>query len=136
MADNLPTVPVQTTDLSPKEVERAKAYEEAGLPGIIDINNNQIARMIDLYLGGCTYTQVCNILGIKKDIVLYLAQRHNWFEAKQEYHEELKEKIRSRVISSKLRNAEFMLLFVQALAKENRTKGKELFGDRQREFHG
>lgn len=116
---NLPTVPsVSSTDLTQSEIDKVNNYKEQGMPGLAEINDTKMYRMLELYLSGSTYTQIASMLRIKKVIILYLAESGGWFTAKQEYENEVKEKIKNSVVYAKLRNAEFMLLLVQAWRKK------------------
>lgn len=114
---NLPIVQDETSDISDSEMIKVKRYIEDGLPGIGEITNSDLYRMLDLYLGGSTYSQIANTLETKKVIVLYLAHTNNWYVIKKEYLGEIQEKIKNRVVDSKLRSQEFMLLLVQAWQK-------------------
>lgn len=110
---NLP-VEQKDNDFTDSELDKIQEYKDEGLPGIIDVTTADMHRMLELYLSGSSYTQISSILRIKKKIVLYLAHKSNWFEMKQEYFNEIQEKIRTRVIESKLKSSEFMLLMIQA----------------------
>lgn len=114
---NLLSIANATTDMTQSEMDKVAGYKSEGLPGIVDITNNELYRMYDLYLSGSTYTQIANTLKIKKVMILYLAHHNKWFESKQEFINELQEKIKARVIETKLRTSEFMLLTVQAYQK-------------------
>lgn len=115
---NLPTlITTQTTDFTQSELDKIKHYKEQGMPGLTEVDDAKLYRMLELYLTGSTYSQIASMLRLKKVIVLYLAETSNWYTAKQEYENETKEKIKNSVISAKLRNAEFMLLLVQAWRK-------------------
>ena len=117
MSDNLP-VQKQTTDITTTEMAKVTEFIEKGLPGIAEVPDHKLHRMLDLYLSGSTYTQIANILELKKVVVLYFAYKSNWFELKQEFLLEIEEKIKNRVIDAKLKNKEFMLLLVQAWQKK------------------
>lgn len=116
MPNELTTIP--ESDLTESEATKVRTYIESGLPGIGDINDTQLYRMLDLYMSGSTYSQISSTLEVKKIIVLYLAQSNNWYLAKKEYLNEIQEKIKSRVVDAKLRNKEFTLLLVQAWQKK------------------
>lgn len=116
MSNELTTV--KDTDLSELELDKIRSYMEAGLPGIGDINNTQLHRMLDLYMSGSTYTQIAHTLEIKRIIVIYLAHINKWYLVKREGLNEIQEKIIGRVLDSKLRNQEFRLLLIQAWQKK------------------
>lgn len=108
----------KTTDITESEFEKIKKYKEEGLPGVAEVTQTQLFRMYDLYLGGSTYTQIADILRLPRNVVLYLAHSSNWFQSKQEYLNELQEKIKYRVAESNMKSKEFMLLLVQSYQKK------------------
>lgn len=114
---NLPSL-TPTTDLTESELKKIDKFMEDGLPGIATVTDSKLYRMLDLYLNGSTYSQISNTLEIKKIYVLYFAKTANWYDIKQNYLSEIQEKIKSRVVDSKLRSQEFMLLLVQAWQKK------------------
>jgi hypothetical protein len=114
---NLPTV-IGSSDMTESEVGKVKKFIDDGLPGIATVTDDKIHRMLDLYLNGSTYTQISNILEIKKIYVLYFAHKANWEQVRQEYLNEIQEKIKNRVVDSKIRSQDFMLLLVQTWQKK------------------
>jgi hypothetical protein len=116
---NLPAVlAVPTSDFTEHDNKKLAEYRELGLPGVVSITEAQLFRMYDLYLGGCTYSQISNMLEIKRNIVLYYSHTNKWYEARTNYLAEVQEKIKNRVADTKIRNKEFMLLLVQAWQKK------------------
>lgn len=120
MSEKLPSLvkDVKDTDLTASEVNKVQIYKQNGLPGISEVTDAMMHRMLDLYLTGSTYSQISQMLNIKKTTILYLAHVGQWYLTKQEYINEAQEKIKSRVIDAKVRNQEFMLLLVQAWQKK------------------
>lgn len=114
---NLPALQ-SSTDMTESEISKVKKFVDDGLPGISTVTDAMLYKMLDLYLNGNTYSQISSILEIKKIYVLYFAQSANWVLVKEEYLNEIQEKIKSRVVDSKLRSQEFMLLLVQAWQKK------------------
>jgi hypothetical protein len=115
--NNLPALK-SSVDMTPSEIAKVERFIEDGLPGVANVTDAQLHRMLDLYLNGCTYSQISNMLEIKKVYILYFAQSANWMQVKEEYLNEIQEKIKSRVVDSKLRSQEFMLLLVQSWQKK------------------
>lgn len=113
---NLPTV--IETDITETEMVKVNKFIEDGLPGVGAITDTQLYRMYELYLTGSTYTQISTALGIKKTIILYMSHNSGWYNSKKEYLQEIQEKIKNRVVESKLRSSEFILLYVQAFQKK------------------
>jgi hypothetical protein len=116
MSNQLTTI--QDTDLTESELVKVQHYKEEGLPGISVVTDEQLAKMLELYITGSTYTQISKTLNVKKVIIQYFAHTTGWYETKKEYLNEIQEKIKTRVIDAKLRNKEFMLTLVQAWQKK------------------
>lgn len=113
---NLPEI--YESDIPDHEMIKVKRYIEDGMPGLVSITESKIYQMIDLYMTGSTYTQIASTLELKKVIVMYLAYNQSWYMVKREYLLEVQEKIKNRVLDSKLRSQEFMLTLVQAWQKK------------------
>ena len=114
---NLPTV-IQETDIMESEMVKVNQFIEDGLPGLVNITDSQMYRMYDLYLTGSTYSEISSTLNIKKVIILYLSHNSGWYTSKKEYLSEVQEKIKNRVVESKLRSHVFMLQLVQSWQKK------------------
>jgi hypothetical protein len=112
-------IPTQTAtgDISDKDSVKIQAFIDAGHPGLVTLTESTLYRMADLYLSGHTYWQISNITGAKRDLVMYVARKYGWFDNKQEYIFELQEKIKGRVIESKLVSQDFLLLLNQTWQK-------------------
>ena len=114
---NLPII-VPTTDLTTADLEKVAKFIERGLPGVADATDAKLFRMYELYLSGSTYSQIASMLEIKRIIVIYFSHANSWYETKAEYLSEIQDKIKNRIVDTKLRNKEFMLLLVQAWQKK------------------
>ena len=114
-----------TTDLSELDLARVEKYKEGGLPGIFQVKEEHLVRMLDLYLSGKPYVQISRILKLDKTIIMYLSQKYGWYVARQEMHHELEATIRNRVIESKVIAQDFLLqlshLFQKKLGKQIRS---------------
>jgi hypothetical protein len=99
----------KTSDITSKEMQQVEKYKEAGLPGITSISDVGVAKAIDMYMGGKTYHEISKILGIKKDIILYLGHKFNWYGTKMEHLEILDANLKERILQANLVNQDFML---------------------------
>lgn len=117
MSDKLQVI-VQDTDLTPSELNKVQIYKQNGLPGVTEVTDAMMHRMLDLYLTGSTYSQISQMLNVKKTTILYLAHVGQWYVTKKDYINEAQENMKGRVFNAKLRNQEFMLLLVQAWQKK------------------
>ena len=107
-----------TTDMTPQEIEKLNAFVEEGLPGISKVTPEVIEKMAGLYLSGKTYGQVSNIVRQPKAAVMFIARRDNWFSVRQDYLQELDERMKTRVAEAKLMSQDFMLDLMQTFQKK------------------
>lgn len=108
------------TDITPKELIKVAEYKEAGMPGLASVAQNQVvlAKALDLYMSGKTYGEISKIAGIKKDIVLYLAHKFDWYGAKMEQLTILDANIKDRILQANLVNKDFVLQIQQFFLKK------------------
>lgn len=120
MSDSkLPEIVVEdTTDLTEQDRTRIEAYKEAGLPGLTALEETKLARIMDLYLSGKTYRQIATTMQLKKDMILYLSDRFNWFLMRKEYLEDLEKSIRARLVEAKVVNQDFLLQLIHMWQKK------------------
>jgi hypothetical protein len=116
MSENLPAEK-PNTDLSPKDLEKVKQFAADGMPGLAKLGESDFHRMAELYMNGATYWQISSIVSQPRALIMYLSHTYGWFEAKQEMQQEMQEKIKARVIDSKLASQDFILLMIQAYQK-------------------
>lgn len=120
--DNLPKNPesqdieeAPSTDLSKADLDSIKDFESRGLPKLAHVDDVTVARMMDLYLSGKPYTEICRTMRTERALVVYLSKKLDWFSARRAYLMELQSTIKSRMVESKLRNQDFLLQLIQAL---------------------
>lgn len=107
----------QITDISEKDSEKVKKFMSDGLPGLARLGESDFHRMTEMYMSGSTYHQISNSTGHPRSLILYLSQTFGWYSARREYIYELQEKVKSRIIDSKLESKDFLLLYIQASQK-------------------
>lgn len=103
----------KTTDITPKELQQIEAFKEAGMPGIATIGDIKMTKALDLYLSGKSYREIGQILQVKKEIILYLGQKFNWYDTKIEHLEILDANLKERILHAKLINQDFVLQIQQ-----------------------
>jgi len=103
------------SDITPKELQSIEKFKEEGMPGLHAVVTNPvtITKALDLYLSGKTYHEVGQILTVKKDIVLYLAQKFDWYDTKMQHLEILDANLKERILHAKLVNQDFALQLQQ-----------------------
>lgn len=112
----------KTTDITPKELQAIEKFKEDGMPGLsalaADENGVKMTKALDLYLSGTTYHDISKIVGLKKEIVLYLGQKYDWYATKMEVLEILAANIKERVVHAHLTNQHFVLQIQQFYLKK------------------
>lgn len=101
------------TDIVPLELKRIEKFKEDGMPGLGAVVDVVLAKALDLYLGGKTYNEIAGTLKVKKDIVLFLAHKFNWYGTKMEHMQVLDANIKERLLHAKLVNQDFLLQIQQ-----------------------
>lgn len=108
------------TDITPKELQKVQEFKEAGCPGLASVAQNEVAltKALDLYMNGKPYSEISKVVGIKKDIVLYLAHKFDWYGTKCEQLAILDANIKDRILQAKLVNQDFVLQIQQFFLKK------------------
>jgi hypothetical protein len=108
------------TDITPTELLMIEKFKEEGKPGLLTVAQNEVTltKALDLYLSGKTYHEISKVVNTKKDIILYLAQRHDWYGTKMQQLEILDAGIKERILQAKLTNQDFTLQLQQFFLKK------------------
>lgn len=107
---NKPTVIEEPKhDFSQKDLDIIASYKEGGLLDIATVDDKKLSSMLEMYLSGRTYRQISSVTQVKLEIVLYLSNRFNWFQLRQDYLVDLESSMRGRVIESKIISQDFLL---------------------------
>ena len=69
-------------------------------------------------MDGKTYHEIATIVGIKKDVVLYVAHKYDWFGTKMEHLAILDANIKDRILQAKLVDQDFVLQIQQFFLKK------------------
>jgi hypothetical protein len=99
----------KTTDITTKELQLVETFKIDGLPGITSISDVGVIKALDMYMDGKTYHEIAKILNTKKEIVLYFAQKHNWYQTKMDHIEILDANLKERILQANLVNQDFLL---------------------------
>lgn len=105
-------------DFTMKDLEAIEKFKEGGMLGLHTIKDIDVERSMALYIDGKTYRQIASVLKIKKDVILFLANKFKWFELRKDYLEELHVTIKDKIVESKLQSQEFMLELILAYQKK------------------
>lgn len=96
-------------DMSPKDIENLERFIESGMPGLYEISPDKISKMITLYFNGDTYHNISAKVGIKKNIVLFIAYKHNFYQEKIEKYEELAKSVSEKLVLVHDRSTDLLL---------------------------
>ncbi len=108
----------RVTDITPKEFQQLAAFKEAGMPGLGSLSDVTMTKALDLFLSGKTYHEISRTLAIKKEIVIYLADKFKWYDTKIEHLEILDASLKERILHAKLVNQDFALQIQQFFLKK------------------
>lgn len=111
--------PVKMMDISDESMRKVQRFIDAGLPGIAIVNEEKIAKMMELYLSGKTYDQISNITRVDRVMVMYLSYKLNWCETRKEYMIELSDHMKRRIIEAKLMMQDHLLQLAQMYQKKH-----------------
>lgn len=132
---NVPMIPEQpANDFSQKDLEVIQAYQESGLQGVGVVDDKKMSSMIDMYLSGRTYRQIATTMQIKKEIVLYMSYKFNWFELRQDYIVDMESSMRGRVLEARIMDQDFILELQAVWRKKIGTKAKKYLATDNEEF--
>ncbi|CAM6004799.1 unnamed protein product, partial [Sphagnum balticum] len=117
MSEN-PLVQKTNSDLSEGDLQKIREFKAEGLPGLAKLGESDFHRMTEMYMNGMTYWQIATTLGLKRTLVMYLSHTYGWYPTRQEYLNELQEKIKGRVIDSQLVSQDFLMLLIKVYEKK------------------
>jgi hypothetical protein len=107
------------TDLSEKELARVKEFIGEGCPGLVGLKETDFLRMCDLYVKGSTYSQISVALNISKNLILYLSHTYEWHLMRQEVLGEMQDRIRDRIVDSRLETINYLIFSRQIEMEKN-----------------
>ena len=105
-------------DFTMKDLEVIKEFKDKGLMGLAHITPVDVERFMGLYMDGKTYRQIAQLTKKGKAVILYLAEKFNWYELRREYLDELSVTLKDKIMESKLQSQEFLLELVLAYQKK------------------
>ena len=106
MEENLPVK--SESDFLDEEAKMLAAFREAGMPGLITIKEHQTFQWFSLYMADKSYQEIADITKAEKSLILYMAQKLNWFEKKLKYYNDVQGKISDKLIKTKVKSLDFM----------------------------
>lgn len=123
--NNLPEIvvgSVKMTDISDESMKKVQKYINDGLPGVVVVDGEKLAKITELYLDNKTYDQIASITRIDRTIIMYVSYKYNLCDRRKEYMVELADHIKRRVIDAKLIMQDHLLLLTQMYQKKHGNK--------------
>ena len=125
---------VVQNDFTQKDLEVIQSYQAAGLPGVAILDEKKIGSMMDMYLSGRTYRQISTTMSIKKEIVLYISHKFNWFDLRQDYLKDMETSMRGRIMEAKIMDQDFLLELQAMWRKKIGAKARKYMATDSEEF--
>lgn len=104
-------------DMTKEEKDSLQDYVNNGCPGLTKIQESDIFQWFKLYMSGKTYSEIANITGAKKDLILYLSYKQKWAEKRLQHYSELIDNLSSKMSQAKLESANTVATIISSLAK-------------------
>ena len=84
IVSNIEEVKPPPLDASEAEKKELKNYIANGLPGISAANEKVVKQALEMYMSGATYSEISNRLMLKRNLIVYLSYKFDWYQAKIE----------------------------------------------------
>jgi hypothetical protein len=123
-----------TTDIIDKDREKLDAFLAEGAPGIGEVAQEQVVKMLDLYIHGRTYDSISGVMRIPKNAVLYFSHKLRWFDIRQEYFTNMQIHMSQRVTETELLSQDFLINLIQMWHKKIGSKMNKYIASDNEEF--
>jgi len=97
-------------DFQDDEIERINTFisnGSIGLEGLVK-DEHKITSMFSLYMQGRTYTEISKIAKVKKDLVLYMGAKMNWYGKRMEYINDIQNKMTKKLTNTRVESLNFI----------------------------
>lgn len=114
---NLPTTTnnqTPQTDFSQKEVDQLRSFNDNGRPGVSTVGDESLRAMFDMYMNGASYSQVAEKFKVKKAIVLFFADKQQWYEKKLEHFNSVLNDVQKQIAIANVENRSFLTDLMRA----------------------
>jgi hypothetical protein len=96
------------TDLTEQEQNQVDEFINQGCPDVASVDDSHIHYWYELYLYGKNYGEIAKIVKTSKTLVLYHAQKLNWYGKKLSHYKDLFAEINQKVSNVKLDSVKVM----------------------------
>jgi hypothetical protein len=106
-------VQIASSDLTPKETRQLKAYISNGLPGLHAFDLDKQMKAKELYLAGRSYEYISRVFRIKKEAIMYVADKEQWYEQKIARIQGLALTLQPKLTIAQIESKHFLLDLIQ-----------------------
>lgn len=104
-------------DFSVEESKALADYISNGCPGLSKITDDKTFSWFQLYLSGKTYSEIAEITGDKRDLILYISNKLKWNEKRLKYYDDISSNITTKVSQAKIESMNTISTIVSGLNK-------------------
>ncbi len=97
------------TDMTTSHEQVMDEYIASGLPGIGRVTEADVFQWFNLYLAGRSYGDIASQCKTQLCLVLYVANKHQWYEKKTKHYENLMEKVNDKLSTIKGESVSFLV---------------------------
>jgi len=105
-----------SADLTPEEQKSLAEFKANGLPGLVRIDESDIAQWFNLYMSGKTYGEIAQITKKKKDLIVYISERSKWHKNRLDYFNDLAMHIVEKNQAVKIKSINALVTATSALS--------------------
>lgn len=103
-------------DMSAKDVEDLKRFQEDGMPGLSTaLTKEKIEAAISMYLSGSSFTEISMTLQIKRPLVLYVAYTNKFYDMKMDFYTNLLTQVKEKTEVATVRGVDFLADFMASI---------------------
>lgn len=104
-------------DLTEEELNSLEDWVANGKPGVHGLNETQVFQWFELYMAGKSYSEIAKISRSKKDLILFVSKRQDWFARKNEYYKDISSNMLQKYTEAKMETMNTMTTMVSAMNK-------------------
>lgn len=104
-------------DFTEEELESLENWVSNNKPGIHSLDDTKVFQWFKLYMAGKSYSEISKITNSKKDLVLFISKRQDWFGKKNEYYKDISINMLQKYKEAKMESLNTMTSMVSAMNK-------------------
>lgn len=104
-------------DMSKDEQEELSSFIDNGCPGIVRIKDSDIFQWFEFYMAGKSYSEIAIASKKKKEYILFMAKKQNWFQKKMDHYNDLLSNMSTKLKQTKVESMGTVSTIVSALGK-------------------